>query len=146
MKIKILSTLLGWVFLVSSISKAVNIPAFEYEILKWIEAYFKFIGFAWAFRIAIAVCLIEFILAMSLIIKKQIKTSSLCCCVLLAAFTGLTGMNYFFPPNAGSIESCGCFGEFIHLNPLTSFMKSITLFCLAIVLTLNVHSKAKGIK
>lgn len=32
------------------------------------------------------------------------------------------------------IESCGCFGELIHFSPLASFIKSVVLWLLSLVL------------
>ena len=52
-------------------------------------------------------------------------------------FVYLTGINLFFPSIIGSIESCGCFGELIHFTPIESFVKSVVLWLLSLVLMIN---------
>ena len=67
---------------------------------------------------------------------KLVRWVSLVMVVMLRFFVWLTGVNLFFPTVFGSVESCGCFGELVHFTPLTSFVKSMVLWVLAIVLLL----------
>lgn len=55
-------------------------------------------------------------------------------------FVWLTGVNLFFPTIFGSVESCGCFGELVHFTPVGSFVKSMVLWMLALVLFVLVHA------
>lgn len=139
---KILRITLSAIFLLSSVMKAVNINSFVMETRLYMDAYFWDLksvmsGFG-TIRIemtgAIGVCVIEMVIALLAIKRRYIKVASVGFCVMLTFFVYLTGLNLFFPTIMGSIESCGCFGELIHFSPLASFIKSVVLWVLSIVL------------
>ena len=130
------------VFLLSSVMKAVNINSFALETRLYMDAYFWDLksvmsGFG-TIRIemtgAIGVCVIEMLVALLAIQHEYQRVASIGFCVMLTFFVYLTGLNLFFPTIMGSIESCGCFGELIHFSPLASFIKSVVLWVLSIVL------------
>lgn len=130
------------VFLLSSVMKAVNINSFAMETRLYMDAYFWDLksvmsGFG-TIRIemtgAIGVCVIEMLVALLAIQHEYRRVASVGFCVMLTFFVYLTGLNLFFPTIMGSIESCGCFGELIHFSPLASFIKSVVLWVLSIVL------------
>jgi hypothetical protein len=130
------------VFLLSSVMKAVNINSFVMETRLYMDAYFWDLksvmsGFG-TIRIemtgAIGVCVIEMLVALLAILHEYRRVASVGFCVMLTFFVYLTGLNLFFPTIMGSIESCGCFGELIHFSPLASFIKSVVLWVLSIVL------------
>ena len=130
------------VFLLSSVMKAVNINSFAMETRLYMDAYFWDLksvmsGFG-TIRIemtgAIGVCVIEMLVALLAIQHEYRRVASVGFCVMLTFFVYLTGLNLFFPTIMGSIESCGCFGELIHFSPLASFVKSVVLWVLSIVL------------
>lgn len=91
-----------------------------------------------AFRIdmvgAVGVCVIEMLLALLAIWCEYRRVASVGFCLMLTFFVYLTGVNLFSPTIMGSIESCGCFGELIHFSPLASFIKSVVLWLLSLVL------------
>ena len=130
------------VFLFSSVMKAVNINSFALETRLYMDAYLWDLksvmsGFG-TIRIemtgAIGVCVIEMLVALVAIQHEYRRVASVGFCVMLTFFVYLTGLNLFFPTIMGSIESCGCFGELIHFSPLASFIKSVVLWVLSIVL------------
>lgn len=130
------------VFLLSSVMKAVNINSFVMETRLYMDAYFWDLksvisGFE-TIRMemvgAIGVCVIEMLVALLAIQHEYRRVASVGFCVMLTFFVYLTGLNLFFPTIMGSIESCGCFGELIHFSPLASFIKSVVLWVLSIVL------------
>lgn len=131
------------VFLLSSVLKAVNINSFALEIRLYLDAYFwdlkSVVSELWgAFRIdmvgAIGVCVIEMLVALLAIKCEYRRVASVCFFFILTFFVYLTVVNRFFPTIMGSIESCGCFGELIHFSPLASFVKSVVLWMLSLVL------------
>ena len=140
---KVLRIILSIVFLLSSVMKAVNINSFALETRLYMDAYFWDLkslisSLGASFRIdmfgAIGVCMIEMLVALLAIRNRYIKVAGIGFCVMLSFFVYLTGLNLFFPTIMGSIESCGCFGELIHFSPLASFIKSVVLWVLSIVL------------
>lgn len=130
------------VFLLSSVMKAVNINSFALETRMYMDAYFwdlkSVMSSLGTIRIdmfgAIGVCVIEMLVALLAIQHEYRRVASVGFCVMLTFFVYLTGLNLFFPTIMGSIESCGCFGELIHFSPLASFIKSVVLWVLSIVL------------
>lgn len=131
------------VFLLSSVLKAVNINSFVLETRLYLDAYFwdlkSVVSELWgAFRIdmigAIGVCVIEMLVALLAIKCEYRRVASVCFFFILTFFVYLTVVNRFFPTIMGSIESCGCFGELIHFSPLASFVKSVVLWMLSLVL------------
>jgi len=132
----IIIRLLGCIFLLSGISKAINIPAFAYEVRMYSDAYLMDGIGLWSQSIAIAVCAVEILVGLLAFRTRFMKASSLAMLIMLTFFVWLTGINYFFPSIMGSIESCGCFGELIHFTPLGAFLKSAILFLFAICITM----------
>lgn len=130
-------------FLLSSAMKAVNIHSFALETRLYMDAYFWGLksvasGLWGAFRIdmvgAIGMCAVEMMMALLAIRREYRRVTSVGFCLMLTFFVYLTEVNLFFPTIMGSIESCGCFGELIHFSPLASFIKSVVLWLLSLVL------------
>lgn len=135
--------IISFVFLLSSVLKALNINSFALEMRLYLDAYFwdlkSVVSELWgAFRIdmigAIGVCVIEMLVALLAIKCEYRRVASVCFFFILTFFVYLTVVNRFFPTIMGSIESCGCFGELIHFSPLASFVKSVVLWMLSLVL------------
>ena len=130
------------VFLLSSVMKAVNINSFVMETRLYLDAYLwdlkSVMSSLGTIHIdmfcAIGVCVIEMLVALLTIQHEYRRVASVGFCLMLTFFVYLTGLNLFFPTIMGSIESCGCFGELIHFSPLASFIKSVVLWVLSIVL------------
>ena len=130
-------------FLLSSAMKAVNIHSFALETRLYMDAYFWGLksvasGLWGAFRIdmvgAIGMCAVEMMMALLAIRREYRRVTSVGFCLMLTFFVYLTEVNLFFPTIMGSIESCGCFGDLIHFSPLASFIKSVVLWLLSLVL------------
>lgn len=121
--------LLGAVFILSSLSKAVNIYSFAMETGLYINLYMPMWLHGGDMSCAVLVCAIEMFVGLLAFRQEYRAQSSLLFFVILLFFVCLTGINCFFPSTfAGSIESCGCFGELIHFTPFGSFMKSSILW------------------
>lgn len=118
---------LSSIFILSGVSKAINIPAFAYEVRMYSDAYLlDGIGY-WSQPIAVVVCALEIMVGLLALRSRYMKICSVAMLVMLSFFVWLTGINYFCPSVMGSIESCGCFGELIHFSPLGAFLKSVIL-------------------
>lgn len=127
-----MSMLLGAVFILSSLSKAVNIYSFAMETGLYINLYMPMWLHGGDMSCAVLVCTIEMFVGLLAFRQEYRVQSSLLLFVILLFFVCLTGINCFFPSTfAGSIESCGCFGELIHFTPFGSFMKSGILWLLS---------------
>lgn len=120
-------------FLLSSVLKSVNIKSFALETGLYVSAYMEAWMFDWVLVAAVGVCFAEMFVALLAVKREYSRVASLCFSLILSFFVYLTGVNLFFPTIMGSVESCGCFGELIHLSPTASFVKSIVLWMLSIV-------------
>lgn len=119
---------LGVCFILSGIMKAVNVYSFAQEIRLYIEAYMDSCFVQWTVEIAVVICAIETITGFLALKREYIAVVSVVLLVIMSFFVWLTGINLFCPSLMGSIESCGCFGELVHLSPLASFVKSVVLW------------------
>lgn len=123
---------LGVCFILSGVMKAVNVYSFAQEIRLYIEVYMDSFCVQWTVEIAVLICTIEIVTGLLALRKKYEPIVSVVFFGMMSFFVWLTGINLFSPSPMGSIESCGCFGELIHFSPLSSFVKSVVLWGMAI--------------
>ena len=123
---------LGVCFILSGIMKAVNVYSFAQEIRLYIEAYMDSCFVQWTVEIAVVICAIETVTGLLALKREYVAVVSVVLLVIMSFFVWLTGINLFCPSLMGSIESCGCFGELVHLSPLASFVKSVVLWGMSV--------------
>ena len=123
--------LLGIVFILSSVTKAVALPIFADELQLYLDIYFG--GWLRDYKLLLAgmVCLTELLIGIACLVPALRRQANVAAFLALTFFVWLTGDNYFCPSPFERIESCGCFGELIHFTPLASFIKSLVLWCMA---------------
>ena len=125
---------LGGVFILSAVTKAVSLPVFADEMRLYLDIYFG----GWlrdsSLFLAGMVCLAELLIGIACLVPALRRQANVAAFLALTFFVWLTGENYFNPSPLGRIESCGCFGELIHFTPLASFIKSLVLWVIALVI------------
>ena len=127
--------------------KAVNVYSFAQEIRLYIETYMDSFCVQWTVEIAVVICAIETITGLLALRKKYEPVVVVVFLTMMSFFVWLTGMNLFCPSLMGSIESCGCFGELIHFSPLSSFVKSVVLWIMALgCWVLGVRCRVLGVR
>lgn len=139
----LLECILGATLLFSGMTKAISIQGFAVEITQYCELYVNSALSLWNKELAVMMCGIEILLGVCLFIYRLNPYSIVAAFWLMSFFTYLSGMNYFFPPSFGRIESCGCFGEMIHFTPLGSFLKSIVLLAISMIVIFLVSQEKK---
>ncbi len=128
---------LSFVCILSSITKAYDMTSFVLET-RWLTVSYLSGGLQkLSAAAAIATCVTEMTLALVVLKNDYRKIASAGFFLIFTFFLYLTGAKYFFPPEVGNIESCECFGELIHFTPMTSFIKSVVLWCLSLVLMVS---------
>lgn len=124
--------LLGLIFIISGVTKALDLKSFTTLVA---EYGVSFVG-DWVvilrMPIAVGLCLIEIIIGVISLFRHFTLIISIAYIILIITFLYLTSCNYF-ADSVYRIESCGCFGDFIHLSPLQTFIKNIALTALAII-------------
>lgn len=125
---------LGGVFILSAVTKTVSLPVFADEMRLYLDIYFC----GWlrdsSLFLAGIVCLAELLIGIACLVPALRRQANVAAFLALTFFVWLTGDNYFNPSPLGRIESCGCFGELIHFTPLASFIKSLVLWVIALVI------------
>lgn len=129
---RIVSYILSVCFLLSGTLKLVSLRSFEQEVQLYGDAYIGDWVHSFSFEIAILVCVVEIVAAIMALLRQYSFVSAIAFVAMLSFFVYLTGVNLFSPTIVGSIETCGCFGELIHFTPLSSFVKSVILFLIAV--------------
>lgn len=141
MLVRVQAMVLGVTFVASSLLKIISIRTFAMEVGEYIGLYMPQWLHGWNMPCAIGVCASELLVGMLAFWKRMLRWMSILSLVLLTFFVWLTGVNLFFPTMFGSVESCGCFGELVHFTPVGSFVKSVVLWVLALVLFVLVHAR-----
>lgn len=127
--------LIGTLFLLSSVTKAVALPAFAGEVRLYLEIYFHGWLKEYSRFLAGMVCMTELLIGIAYMIPAFRRHANVAAFLALTFFVYLTGDNYLNPSETiGQIESCGCFGELIHFTPLGSFIKSLVLWTMTVIM------------
>ncbi len=125
--------IVGGLFIFSGIVKAIDVQGTAYKL----EEYFEIFG--WHFFeehsvfIATVFVLLEIMLGVLLLlgIKKNITLTLLLGTIIFFSF-----LTYYSAAN-NAVTDCGCFGDFIKLEPWDSFYKDLALMAMIIVLIIG---------
>jgi len=123
---KILSALLGIIFLYSAYTKLFPIEPFEFEIVRT-----TFVSWEFSVWVARMIIIVEFLLGALLLFSYRPKFTNRLSIIVLAIFTIHLASTIYRLGNTGS---CGCFGEAIPLTPLQGVIKNLVLISLSMVL------------
>ncbi len=129
--------LVGGLFIFSGFIKANDTLGFSYKLEEYFEVFqhdtgwtlFAYIGKG-SLVMAIALCAVEMILGLTLILGFKIKLTLWLLLAQIVFFTFLT----FYSACYNKVTHCGCFGDFLKLKPWESFWKDIVLLVLITLL------------
>lgn len=128
-----LRILVGLVFISSAVLKGIAIQSFTLVARDFL--YLVGLDFMRPGIVAVSVCIGEVMIGALALWPNAYNRIHWIYPVVMVFFTYLTYINLIVP--YGQIESCGCFGEVIHLNPKETFVKNVLL--LGIVTALSMH-------
>ncbi len=127
--------LVGGLFVFSGVVKANDPTGFAYKL----EEYFTIFGIGFldpaASYMAILACVVEVFVGILLLLGLWRNLSL----TLLMAMVVFFGFLTFYSAYYEVVQDCGCFGDFMKMNPWESFYKNVALFALALILTVNRH-------
>lgn len=136
--------LLAITFILSSIFKWIGLKNFALTM----NDFCAFLGFdalyGHGMLLAIIICTAELLLGVAIFMPKIRKYVVFVYTLILGCFTYITYLNLV--SLYGQIESCGCFGEVIHLTPAESFYKNVVLLTLSLIAFALIVYNKKGIK
>ena len=127
---KRLSTLavvvLGGVFVLSSLFKWIGIRTFALTV----EQFAEYLGMpllqGYGLLVAVLICTGELALGVAALVLRTRDYARWGLLLSMMGFTIITWLNY--TDRYGQIESCGCFGEVIHLTPSTLSLLSMAKY------------------
>ena len=123
--------ILGITFILSSIFKWIGLKTFALTV----NDFCAFLGFNVLYGhgmvLAIVICSAELLLGVAAFVPRLKDYVAWVYLIVMGFFTYITYFNLV--SLYGQIESCGCFGEVIHLTPSASFYKNVVLLILAII-------------
>ena len=124
--------LVGALFIFSGLIKLNDPIGFSYKL----EEYFSYdvldIPFLmpYALGISVIVVVFEVVLGVFLLIGYKPKFTVYCLLGMIVFFTFLT----FYAAYFEKVKDCGCFGDFLKLDPWESFWKDVVLLVLILIL------------
>ena len=138
--INIIKHFLGLTFILSCTFKCIGLKTFAFTV----NEFCSFLGFnalcGHGMFLGIIICSVELALGIASFIPRLRDYVVWVYLIVLGFFTYITYLN--FVSLYGQIESCGCFGEVIHLTPSESFYKNVVLLTLSLLAcALTVYNK-----
>ena len=138
---------IGGLFIFSGLIKANDALGFSYKLEEYFEVFAKILSenglgllsvpLEWMAHIAlplsIFIVVFEIVLGILTILGINMKRVALWLFALIVFFTFLTFASWYWD----LVRSCGCFGDFIPLNPKQSFFKDIYLMIWIIPLVIS---------
>lgn len=129
---RILSKSIGTLFILSSALKAVNVQAFAQTINSFLTLLGMDYLYEYGEELGIIICTVEMLFGLLVMHKTYERIATIGIALMMAVFTYVTYIN---STNLyGGIESCGCFGELIHLSASETFFKNIVLLIMIMAL------------
>ena len=122
--------LVGLLFIFSGFIKANDTLGFSYKLNEYFEIFGTHFLIPISTFLAIFICIFEIILGFTLLLGARVKLTLWLLLLMIVFFTFLTFYSAYF----NKVQECGCFGDFLHLTPWTSFGKDLVLLVLIIVL------------
>ena len=122
--------LVGALFIFSGFIKANDTLGFSYKLVEYFEIFHTNFLVPIAEPLATFICIFEILLGFTLLMGARRKLTLWLLMLMIVFFTFLTFYSAYFDV----VKECGCFGDFLHLTPWTSFTKDLVLLVLIIIL------------
>jgi uncharacterized membrane protein YphA (DoxX/SURF4 family) len=124
--------LVGALFIFSGFIKLNDPLGFSYKLEEFFSTDVLNIPFLQPYALLIAVFLVvyEVVLGVFLLIGYKPKFTVWSLLIMIVFFTFLTFYAWYFD----KVKDCGCFGDFLKLKPVESFIKDVILLVLILIL------------
>ena len=130
--------LLSVTFIVSGILKGVAVKGFIITVRDFLDLLGLETIQPYSVVLAMAICVCEIAIGVLVLFKRLRPILSLIYPAILSFFTIITYIN--LTDMYGGLESCGCFGEIIHLNPMETFVKNLFLLGISVFILFSTFS------
>ena len=119
--LRILSVLVGIVFLFSGLIKVLDVSEFQNLIIQYGLSSFQYL--------APLIILLEVFLGLTLILGIMQRSVAIVSICVLLIFTGVYSYGYF----VNSVEDCGCFGNLVKSSPVIIYIRNVVLITILVV-------------
>lgn len=121
--------LVGVLFVFSGFVKLVDPVGTQIKLEEYFQVFSEDIAGFFSYLIPVALplsvlfCVLEVVLGIALLIQYRMKITAVLLLLIIVFFTFLTFYSAYF----NKVTDCGCFGDFIKLEPWHSFWKDVAL-------------------
>jgi uncharacterized membrane protein YphA (DoxX/SURF4 family) len=123
----------GTLFIFSGFVKSIDPLGTAYKITEYfVEFGMEFLE-PFTLAMSIFMIVLEIVLGITLLLGYLRKWTLILLLLLIVFFTFLTG----YTTVTGNVTDCGCFGDFLKLEPYESFLKDLVLLVMIVVLYFN---------
>lgn len=136
----VLRILIGGVFVMSGLVKAIDIWGLIYKIEEYFQVWGISVPRSLVEMAALGLSLVEFLLGLMLLVGAYSRTVIWGLLAMIAFMLPLTAYIYVYSP----VSDCGCFGDFLILSNGATFVKNIIIVLLLIYLLRN-NCRVKGL-
>ena len=116
--------------LFSGFVKILDPLGFSYKLQEYFEVFNMEWLFPWTLFLSISICVLEIFIGFFLIYGIHLKKILYCNLILMIGFTFLTFYSAYFD----AVTDCGCFGDFMKMEPWFSFKKDVVLLIVSLLL------------
>ncbi|WP_452228225.1 BT_3928 family protein [Lacinutrix sp. MEBiC02404] len=129
--------LVGGLFIFSGLIKLNDPLGFSYKLQEYFSADVLNLPFLepYALGISVLVVVLEVVLGVFLLIGYKPKFTVWSLFAMIVFFTFLTFYAWYFD----KVKDCGCFGDFLPMKPIESFIKDLILLALIVVLLIGLR-------
>lgn len=121
---RILSIIVGIVFIFSGLVKLLDVSAFQNLIIQYGLSLFHYL--------APLIILLEILLGMALLLGIYQKITAIATICMLLVFTGAYTYGYL----VNSVEDCGCFGSLVKSTPTITYTRNVLLIAILVIIVL----------
>ncbi len=121
--IALLKNWVGTFFIFSAVVKLVDPVGFSIKLTDYFNVFrMPFLKPLSQF-LSFFILVLELVVGVALLVNAKKKLTYFFLLGMIIFFTILTGVSHIF----GVVQDCGCFGDFLKISPLTSFIKDLIL-------------------
>ncbi len=119
---RILSIIVGIVFIFSGLVKLLDVSAFQNLIIQYGLSFFQYL--------APLIILLEILLGLALLLGIYQRITAIATICLLLVFTGAYTYGYL----VYAVEDCGCFGNLVKSTPAITYTRNVILIVLLVMI------------
>lgn len=135
-----LRILIGATFIISGLSKLIDLWGFIYKIEQYLNVWDFVAPRSIVFMVALGLSAYEFVMGMLLAMGSYRRVSVYALLLIMGGMLPLSAYILLTDP----VDDCGCFGDFLIISNTSTFVKNLILVC-ALIYLVKYNHKIKGL-